>query len=429
MKTLILLIPVLAMVSISNAQNVNIPSTHFKNALISAGIDKNKDGELSYAECAAIKELDISQKDITDLTGIEAFINLDTLNCSFNQLISLDVSNNTALTDLYCDGNQLTSLDVSNNTALTTLGCSGNQLTSLDVSNNTALIDLSCSNNQLTSLDVSSNTALTGLYCYGNQLTSLDVSNNTALTALSCGGNQLTSLDISGCTAFTELNCYGNQLTSLDVSNNSALTVLSCGGNQLTSLDVSGCISLHLLDCGSNQLTNLDVSDCGALYWLNCGSNQLTSLNISKNKYLFTNFSFYDSYLYGILDLSHMPTLYEVCIWEMPFPPAEKVDQVDTTGSPNVHFTMDCLATDLNATEENSNISVYPNPATAFFTFDLKNISESAMVELFDLQGKKVLEQKLSENKQISVSNLPKGLYMYKINNGGKLYTGKIAVE
>ncbi len=34
-----------------------------------------------------------------------------------------------------------------------------------------------------------------------------------------------------------------------------------------------------------------------------------------------------------------MPTLYQVCVWELPFPP-EGVD-VDMTDSPNVYFTTD----------------------------------------------------------------------------------------
>jgi Leucine-rich repeat (LRR) protein len=38
-------------------------------------------------------------------------------------------------------------------------------------------------------LDVSNNTALTELWCRNNQLTSLDVRNNTALTELYCGDN------------------------------------------------------------------------------------------------------------------------------------------------------------------------------------------------------------------------------------------------
>ncbi len=59
--------------------------------------------------------------------------------------------------------NQLTSIDVSQNTALTYLSLHDNQLTSIDVSQNTALTELSLSNNQLTSIDVSNNTNLNRL--------------------------------------------------------------------------------------------------------------------------------------------------------------------------------------------------------------------------------------------------------------------------
>ena len=74
-------------------------------------------------------------------------------------------------------------------------------------------------------------------------------------------------------------------------------------------------------------------------------------------------------------------------------------------------------------------IGLYPNPASVYIIFDGSNVSGSAIVELFDVEGKKVLEQKLYENKQISVSNLPKGLYMYKLNNYGIIYTGKLLIE
>ena len=139
------------------------------------------------------------------------------------------------------------------------LNCSDNQLTSLDVSQNTTLTDLVCNTNQLTSLNISQNTALTDLACVDNQLTSLDLSNNAALTYLEFQTNQLTTLDVSQNTNLTFLNCINNQLTSLDVSNNTALTYLTCRFNQLTSLDVSQNNSLTALDCINNQLINLDV--------------------------------------------------------------------------------------------------------------------------------------------------------------------------
>ena len=182
------------------------------------------------------------------------------LHLSEQKIISLDVSNNTALTSLYCrDWDKtkgLTSLDVSKNTALTYLACFGHQLTSLDVSKNIALTHLGCGLNQLTSLNVSKNIALTNLWCEDNQLISLDVSKNTALEYLHCYHNQLTSLDVSKDTALISLDCSHNQLISLDLSKNNALTYLYCRHNQLTSLYVSkDAIELvHLLLC-NNQLS------------------------------------------------------------------------------------------------------------------------------------------------------------------------------
>ena len=202
--------------------------------------------------------------------------NITRLDCSYNRLTSLDVSNNTNLIELDCSGNRLTSLDVSANTALTELNCLGNQLTNLDL--NVTLVNLICNNNQLTNLNVSNLSALTTLNCYGNQLMSLDVSSNV-LTTLNCNNNQLTNLDVNS-NVLTTLNCNNNQLTSLDVSSN-VLTTLNCSGNQLTSLDVSSNV-LTTLNCSGNQLTSLDVNS-NVLTTLNCNNNQLISLDVNSN--------------------------------------------------------------------------------------------------------------------------------------------------
>ena len=239
---------------------MNFPDENFRAYLMRQSY--GMDGVITEGEIKNVVRIDVSQKNITTLKGIEYF---------------------TALMRLYCYGNQLTSLDVSKNTALTDLSCSDNQLTSLDVSKNTALTDLSCSDNQLTSLDVSKNTALTRLVCYRNQLTSLDVSKNTALTFLSCDDNQLTSLDVSKNTALEKLSCAKIHLTSLDLSKNTSLTSLSCSNNQLTKLNVSKNTALTYLDCVGNKLTILDVSKNTALAYLYCHKNQLTSLDVSKN--------------------------------------------------------------------------------------------------------------------------------------------------
>ena len=251
--------------------------TEFAKILKERGYIPNAEN-IKFLDVKDIKKIDVSQfypqrGNLTTLSGLEYFSALDTLDCYFNRLTSLDVSKNTMLTYLNCAGNQLTDLDVSGCTALSELGCDNNQLTDLDVSNNTALTSLGCGGNQLVTLYVSGCTALTGLNCDFNQLTALDVNKNTALTSLSCHFNQLIALDVSNNTVLNRLACDNNQLTVLDVSNCTALTFLHCIGNQLTTLDVSNNTVLTDLECGYNQLAALDISKNTALAYLFFGSN------------------------------------------------------------------------------------------------------------------------------------------------------------
>ena len=130
----------------------HFPDENFRSFLRSQSY--GSDGILTETEIASITSMNCYYKGIADFTGIEHFTALTTLNCSANQITSLDLSNNTALTELNCTASHLTSLDLSHNRALTTLSCGGNQLTSLDLSHNTALTSLYCSNNPFASLIV-----------------------------------------------------------------------------------------------------------------------------------------------------------------------------------------------------------------------------------------------------------------------------------
>jgi Leucine-rich repeat (LRR) protein len=51
--------------------------------------------------------LDVSNKKIKNLSGIEAFTSLTFLDCSNNQLSNLDLSNNIGLTIVFNDVNDL----------------------------------------------------------------------------------------------------------------------------------------------------------------------------------------------------------------------------------------------------------------------------------------------------------------------------------
>jgi len=136
--------------------NVNIPDPNFKLVLIkNLKINTNGDGHISVAEARAYTgDIFCHYENISDLTGIEAFVNIKILSCNNNKIERLDLSKNTALQQLDCSSNRLTRLDVSNNTNLWSLKCSNNQITSLDVSNNKALKSFFCTRNNLTSLNL-----------------------------------------------------------------------------------------------------------------------------------------------------------------------------------------------------------------------------------------------------------------------------------
>ena len=170
-------------------QNVNIPDANFKAYLVGEpSINTNGDTEIQVSEANTFNgTIWCENMNITDLTGIEYFINL---------------------TSLYCPNNQITTLDISQNISLTWLNCYDNQLTSLNLNGAIALEGLYAMNNQLANLDVSQNTSLISLLCNNNQLTSLN------LSQISCA-LQINESDFSGnpnlnCIEVTDLSCWQN---------------------------------------------------------------------------------------------------------------------------------------------------------------------------------------------------------------------------
>ena len=188
----------------------NFPDDSFRNYLLKQ--EYGKDWRISEDELKGVTSIEVSNINIKSLKGIELFPNLNSLDCSGNQLTTLDVSNNKLLTNLNCRSNQLEDLDVSENKLLTHLECWSNRLNKLDVSKNKALTYLHCEGNNLSSLDVSNNTELSSMSCIVNQIKELDVSNNTKLSSLYCHTNQITKLKLSHTGLLKILYCFKNRI-------------------------------------------------------------------------------------------------------------------------------------------------------------------------------------------------------------------------
>lgn len=77
-------------------------------------------------------------------------------------------------------------------------------------------------------------------------------------------------------------------------------------------------------------------------------------------------------------------------------------------------------------------ISIYPNPTKGELKIDITNLSDetSARIEIFDLQGKPVLQLSTNENSNIlDLSKQPSGVYFLKIFIGEKSTVWKIVKE
>lgn len=259
----------------------NFPDMIFRLYLMDK-IDADKDNVLSPDELA-LEKMDVRSQGINDLKGIEYFTRLTYLNCSQNNLTSLDVSNNRELTELYCAKNKLETLNISGCEKIKTVLCNENHLEKLDVSGAGNLNVLNCSSNSIYTIDLSKNTELHTLEIFLNPLYSLDVSHNTKLYALYCYSDQLGSLDVSKNTDLEILFCGENLLDSLDVSNNTKLKKLSCHTTNISSLDVSHNPLLTELICSSTYISELDVSMLPDLEEIRAGFTDLTTLDLSKN--------------------------------------------------------------------------------------------------------------------------------------------------
>ena len=177
---------------------------------------------LTVEEQRKVEIIEINNKGVSDLKGIEAFPNLKELNCGNNSIQKLDLRQNPELEKLICNKNQLTQLDLSKNPKIYYLKCSENQLEQLDVSHLKDLVNLDCSHNDLEQLDVRNCRFLETLYCSSNRLTELDadVTHKSRLVSVECQNNQLTVLDVSDSPELTKLWLGNNHLTSLNLDNN-----------------------------------------------------------------------------------------------------------------------------------------------------------------------------------------------------------------
>ncbi len=427
---------------------VYIPDANFKAELVNnAVINTNGDSEIQFSEAMAYNgKILVANKNISDLTGIEAFMNIYWLDCHGNSLTNLNVITLSKLRELHCYDNAITSLNLANNPVLTRLNCANNQLTGLNLSNKQSLKSvycgtnklssltiaaspniqvLDCSVNELTMLDVFGIPGLIDLYCDNNQLETLNLSNNSNLKKLHCGANELTYLNVYVTPALINLHCDNNQIETLNLTNNSNLKTLHCDNNLMTAIDVSANLKLTELLCHNNySLAAIDVSVNTDLLKFQCSNTAVTSLDLSNNAKLELVYADNTAKLTSLnvanganhlivgggthFNISNAPKLTCVQVDDASYSSTNWTNKDAQTS-----YSTNCSSLSVNDLDFANTLVIYPNPTQSDLFF--KSETDIEQVTVLSLTGVQIAEYIIDDNK-IDVSNLPQGVYVLSIS-------------
>lgn len=306
----------LVTITVKLRETITIIDPNFEQALIDLNMDYDDvvDTKIFKDIAEKITILDVSNKNISDLTGIEGFVNLETLTANKNNLTNVNISDNVKLKILNLDENKIANIDLTNNIQLEEIMLYNNDLSTINLSQNTLLKTLDLDRNNLTSIDISNNPLLELLDVQANKLSTLDLTNNkNILRHLAVGNrndatnkNTISNLNLSQFSSSLEvlninrlpsinnmnfrelvnlkaLYCSGSGFTNLDLTNNLFLEQLGCGANKLTEIDLSKNTELFRLQIEGNNLTQLDVSNNTKLNRLHLYGSRLKSLDLTKN--------------------------------------------------------------------------------------------------------------------------------------------------
>lgn len=267
--------------------NVNIPDSNFEQALIDANIDT--DGTINQQVFAGdvrnVQALSLDNKNVSDLTGIEAFLALEELFMSNNpSLTSADLSSNTNLTELRAISTGLTGAPL--------LGA------------NTNLQQMTINSGNFSSIDLSGLTGLVSVSLQSNGLNTITLNNHPNLAELNVRQNGVSTINVTGSPLLSVLQMDFTSMIAIDLSQNPLLTTIRAQATQLRELDFSGNPILANAIIDNNPLlayVDLRNDDRTDLNTLSVGSNRspmcvaLDNLNLINNSWNIDSQSYYST--------------------------------------------------------------------------------------------------------------------------------------
>lgn len=171
-----------ALINVSLSRLNNLKYVTFNNNIILNTLNLNTLPSLQYLECINNKIQNLN---------LSAAPNLIEVDCHFNELTKLDFKNIDFLKFVNCSNNNLTELIINNPTYKDLIGinCSYNKLKGLTIKQ--PINGLLCVFNNLTSLDLSNQNQMGGFDCSNNPIQYINLMNSFSLPFYSPNGNYI----------------------------------------------------------------------------------------------------------------------------------------------------------------------------------------------------------------------------------------------
>ncbi|WP_299334109.1 T9SS type A sorting domain-containing protein [uncultured Psychroserpens sp.] len=256
------------------AQIIDIPDANFKNALVNdnvafiggsnglTDVDTNNDGEIQLNEALAVSFLNISNKNITSLEGIQHFSNVTDFYARHNNIVDLDLSFLTSIGDLLLDNNPMESLDLSNLVNADIIKVYETNLIDLNLESLESVQILEGGNGPLGTVNLDALIHADYLYFPLGNLSELNISALEYCQKISLEGNPVIDLDVSSViespNGILYLDLISTPIETLNLKNGLEEYLQLEGSVNLSFI----CADANQLDDIQNVLTQYSINNC-----------------------------------------------------------------------------------------------------------------------------------------------------------------------
>lgn len=422
------------------------------NQSLPANIDPDGDGEIAYEDakkvymmhCAGYSgNVDTLTDLFTDMTGIEEFENLISLQVDNQNIEDIDLSNNKKLQMVALNGNKLKSIRAVGLDSLEVLSAFDNDIVTIEFSDLKKIKHIQLADNKLENLDLSSIESLQSIYCPQNNLSSICVSkfifdsldvtkDESAKVDTLCGINEIyikdqnllnailayqPPIDTNGDSIVTYAEAlavdsinlsFQNILlfTGLDAFKN--LKSINISYNQIAFLDVSQLQYLTQLIASNNILKSLITFNNSSVGGRRTSveNNTLRDLDVSNNSFTDLDISIFSEL--NTFDGSGNTELLEICVT------SNQMDNKVGSWSKDVTTTWsasNCARITSVSKDDFANMAIYPNPASSV-VWTTQKVSH-----IYTMLGNKK-EIKWISDSSIDISNFDSGVYTFQFSDG-----------